>query len=164
MEYKVISINDKRIIECSPGLSRIASEQDALDLVGACGENETNLLLIHASNLTDDFFKERFALRLGGNRDYAKTLVYKRRAEFYDSTAIVPGGFIWHLEVMCWHLPESEWQLDKRHVLIRCKQKGSEKIRKLFVIPALSAVKPGAELKISPETVGENREFIRDLD
>lgn len=114
--------------------------------------------------LTDDFFKDKWVLKLDGSRDYAKTLVYKRRAEFYDSASIVPGGYIWHLEVMCWHLPENEWQLDRRHVLIRCKQKGNEKVRKLYVVPALSAVKAGAELKINPETVGENREFIRNLD
>jgi hypothetical protein len=114
--------------------------------------------------LTDDFFKDRWVLRLAGSRDYAKTLVYKRRAEFYDSASIVPGGYIWHLEIMCWHLPENEWQLDKRHIVIRCKQKGTEKIRKLFNLQLLSAVKPGDELKINPETVGENREFIRDLD
>jgi hypothetical protein len=114
--------------------------------------------------LTDDFFKDRWVLKLAGSRDYAKTLVYKRRAEFYDSASIVPGGYIWHLEVMCWHLPENEWQLDRRHVVIRCKQKGTEKVRKLFTVPLLSAVKAGTELKINPETVGENREFIRNLD
>jgi hypothetical protein len=114
--------------------------------------------------LTDDFFKDRWVLKLDGSRDYAKTLVYKRRAEFYDSASIVPGGYIWHLEIMCWHLPENEWQLDKRHIVIRCKQKGAEKIRKLYNLQILSAVKPGVELKVNPETVCENREFIRDLD
>lgn len=114
--------------------------------------------------LTDDFFKDKWVLKLDGSRDYSKTLVYKRRAEFYDSASIVPGGYIWHLEVMCWHLPENEWQLDRRHVLIRCKQKGNEKVRKLYAVPALSAVKAGTEMKINPETVGENREFIRNLD
>ncbi len=114
--------------------------------------------------LTDDFFKDRWVLKLDGSRDYSKTLVYKKRAEFYDSASIVPGGYIWHLEVMCWHLPENEWMLDRRHVLMRCKQKGTEKVRKLYVVPILSAVKPGTELKVNPETVNENREFIRDLE
>jgi PadR family transcriptional regulator, regulatory protein AphA len=56
VDYRVISQGNQKFIECIPGMSRIENEQDALDLVAACGENETNLLLLHADNLTDDFF------------------------------------------------------------------------------------------------------------
>lgn len=113
--------------------------------------------------LTDDFFKDRWVLTLEGSRDYAKTLSYKRRADFYDSAAEVHGGYLWHLEMMIWHLPENEWQLDNRFVLIRCKQQGSEKVRKFYVVPSLGAVKPGSELKLNQETVDVAGRFVQDL-
>ncbi len=34
----------------------VQSEQDALDLVALCGEKGTDKLLLHSSNLPDDFF------------------------------------------------------------------------------------------------------------
>ena len=114
--------------------------------------------------LTDDFFKEKWLLKLEGSRDYAKTLAYKQRSDFLDGMGNpVHGVRIWHLEMMTWHLPENEWQLDKRFVLIRHKQQDSEKVRKLFIVPSLCAVKPGAELKLNQETVDGDRGFIQDL-
>jgi PadR family transcriptional regulator, regulatory protein AphA len=38
------------------------SKQDALDLCVACIENNTNLLLLHAEILSDDFFKLKTGL------------------------------------------------------------------------------------------------------
>ncbi len=117
--------------------------------------------------LTDDFFKEkeRWLLKLDGSRDYAKTLAYKRRADYVDGMGkAVHGVRVWHLEIMTWHLPESEWQLDKRFVLIRHKQQEkSESDRKLFMVPSIGAVRPGAELKISKEMIDGDRGFIQDL-
>jgi len=37
----------------------VATEQDALDLVAACGENETHRLMLHSENLSEDFFHLR---------------------------------------------------------------------------------------------------------
>ncbi len=34
---------------------KIASEADALELIGFCGENDTDRLLVHAENLTRGF-------------------------------------------------------------------------------------------------------------
>ncbi len=114
--------------------------------------------------LTDDFFKDRWLLKLDGSRDYAKTLAYKRRSDYVDDLGNpVHGIFVWHLEFMTWHLPENEWQLDKRFIMIRCKQKDSDKTRKLFIAPSLGAVKPGTELKINQETIDGDRGFIQDL-
>lgn len=114
--------------------------------------------------LTDDFFKERWILKLAGSREYAKTLAYKQRSDFLDDLGNpVHGIRLWHLELMVWHLPENEWQLDKRFVLIRHKQTDSEKVRKLFVLPSLGAVKPGTELKLNKEIVDGDRGFIQEL-
>ncbi len=43
-------------METLPDSGLLYSDQNAVDLVSACGENETNLLLIHDGNLPDDFF------------------------------------------------------------------------------------------------------------
>ena len=114
--------------------------------------------------LTDDFFKERWILKLEGSRNYAKTLAYKQRSDFLDDLGnAVHGVRLWHLEMMTWHLPETEWQLDNRYVLIRHKQQESEKVRKLYTVPSLSAVKPGSELKLNKETIDGDKGFVQDL-
>jgi hypothetical protein len=59
MEYHIVEINGKRYIEGLPGPEKIAGEREALDVVAICGENETNLLMLHAENLTADFFNLR---------------------------------------------------------------------------------------------------------
>ncbi len=62
MNYKVIEKNTKKYIECLTAEKPIQAEQDALDLIAACGEHDTNLLMIHAEALSDDFFKLRTGL------------------------------------------------------------------------------------------------------
>lgn len=117
---------------------------------------------------TDDFFKvnERWLLKLDGSKDYAKTLAYKRRADYVDDMGKpVHNVRVWHLEVMTWHVPESEWQLDKRFIMIRHKQQeASEKNRKLFIAPSLGGVKPGTELKINEELINGDKGFIQNLE
>jgi PadR family transcriptional regulator, regulatory protein AphA len=56
MEYCLVTINSQTYLDCLPGKARLESEADALELVAACGENETSRLLLHAENLTDDFY------------------------------------------------------------------------------------------------------------
>jgi len=114
--------------------------------------------------LADDFFNDRWILRLGGNRSFAKALVYERRSDYYEASKWTPGGFLWHLEVWSWHLADPEWKLDHRSVLIRHKQKGGEQNRKLWAGKTLNAVTPGTTLRIQPEA-GEHATwtFIRDL-
>ncbi|ROR23924.1 uncharacterized protein DUF4180 [Mobilisporobacter senegalensis] len=62
MNYTVIEENNKKYIECGTKEASIHNEQSALDLIGACFENETNLILIHMDALSDDFFKLRTGL------------------------------------------------------------------------------------------------------
>lgn len=62
MSYQVIETEGKKYVEAIPGEILIESEREALDLVAACGENETPLLMIHAENLTPDFYHLRTGL------------------------------------------------------------------------------------------------------
>lgn len=56
MDYQIIDIGIRKYIELFSCATPIRTEQDALDLVALCGEHETNLLMVHASGLSDDFF------------------------------------------------------------------------------------------------------------
>ena len=115
--------------------------------------------------LADDFFNDRWVLRLRGNRRFAKTLIYKRRADYYESSKWTPGGFLWHLEVWSWHLAGPDWKVDRRSILIRHKQQGGEKNRKLMVGTRLDAVSPGKSITIRKgDESHEPWTFIRDLD
>lgn len=46
----------QRYVEAASGTVLIQNINDALDLIAYCGENDTNRLMLHASNLTEDFF------------------------------------------------------------------------------------------------------------
>jgi PadR family transcriptional regulator AphA len=59
MQFKVVEKANGRYIECISAETPLCTEQDALDLVAICGENDTNLLILHADTLSDDFFKLR---------------------------------------------------------------------------------------------------------
>lgn len=62
MNYKVVERNSRRYILCDSTDTPLGSEQDSLDLVAACGENDTNLILLHSGAISDDFFKLRTGL------------------------------------------------------------------------------------------------------
>jgi PadR family transcriptional regulator, regulatory protein AphA len=62
MDYRVVENGQVCFIECLMDGGQITSENDALDLVGACGENETHRLLLYAENLTQDFYHLRTGL------------------------------------------------------------------------------------------------------
>ncbi len=114
--------------------------------------------------LADDFFNDRWILRLRGTRGFAKALVYQRRATYYEAERWSPGGFLWHLEVWSWHLADPDWKLDRHYILIRHKQKGGEQNRKLLSGQALGAVTPGSTLLLKPnEASHDDWTFIRDL-
>ncbi len=114
--------------------------------------------------LADDFFNDRWVMSLRGNRKFAKALVYKRRADYYESDKWTPGGFLWHLEVWSWHMAGDEWKVDRRGILIRHMQKGGENNRKLYVGEVLNAVRPGASLLIQGVQDDKKWSFIRDLE
>jgi hypothetical protein len=56
MTYHLSRHNGVNFIECQPEQLCLRNERDALDLVAACGENGTPLLLLHAANLAPAFF------------------------------------------------------------------------------------------------------------
>lgn len=62
MNTQLISRNTQTFLECLPDDWRLDSEQKALDLVAACGENGTTRLMLHAESLTDDFYDLRSGL------------------------------------------------------------------------------------------------------
>lgn len=57
MNYDVRQKNQQKYIECFSAEPPIKTEQEALDLVALCGENDTTLLMLHADVLSEDFFK-----------------------------------------------------------------------------------------------------------
>ncbi len=56
MGYWLKENNGRKYIECIPDQRTIANEQEALDLIGICGEQDTNLLMLHSGNLPETFF------------------------------------------------------------------------------------------------------------
>lgn len=62
IQYRIVETNGKFYIECLPLAIQLQSEADALDLVAACEEHGTNLLLIYEENLPDAFFDLRSGL------------------------------------------------------------------------------------------------------
>lgn len=62
MNYQVITHNQNKYISCSTENNSITTVQDILDLVAACGENETFLVMLFAENFTPDFYNLRTGL------------------------------------------------------------------------------------------------------
>lgn len=56
MEYDIIQLDSIRFLECRVDGGVIYDEQEALDLVALCGENEVNTILLYSENLSPDFF------------------------------------------------------------------------------------------------------------
>lgn len=57
MDYTYHEAGELGYVECLPGGGRVESERDALDLVAACGEFGTHLLLLPSECLSDEFFR-----------------------------------------------------------------------------------------------------------
>ncbi len=91
MSYTLIDIEGKTYVECQPGVLCLRNEADALDLVAACGENETHRLMIHAGNLSPDFFD--LSTRVAGE---ILLKFYNYRffiSSFYCSVNTIRNGF-----------------------------------------------------------------------
>ena len=56
MEYSIKQSGNWKYIDCSKDC-HIHNEQAALELVGICGEEGTDRLMLHSANLSSDFFK-----------------------------------------------------------------------------------------------------------
>jgi hypothetical protein len=57
MNYQVVEKNNNKYIRLNHKGNPIQTENDGLELLSLCAENETNLLLIPAERLSDDFFR-----------------------------------------------------------------------------------------------------------
>ncbi|MET3290868.1 UNVERIFIED_CONTAM: PadR family transcriptional regulator AphA [Brevibacillus sp. OAP136] len=55
LKYQVCESGGSRYIDCQSAQPPLATEQGALDLIAACIENDTNLLLLQAAALSDFF-------------------------------------------------------------------------------------------------------------
>jgi PadR family transcriptional regulator, regulatory protein AphA len=62
LSCRLISIRENGLPSSLPETDKLSSEQDALELVGVCGEYNTDRVMLHASNLTDDFYQLRTGL------------------------------------------------------------------------------------------------------
>lgn len=56
MKYNVINKNNKRYIMYNEIESKICSEQDMLDVISACFENNANLVIIDGKTLAEEFY------------------------------------------------------------------------------------------------------------
>jgi len=59
--YQFVKDEMQGFVECLLEME-VASEDDALELVAFCGENETDRLLMYSENLPEDFFELRTGL------------------------------------------------------------------------------------------------------
>lgn len=65
MNFQIKESNNKKYLEFIATATPLSTENDALELVALCGENNTNLLMLHNSTLSEDFFKLK--TRVAGN-------------------------------------------------------------------------------------------------
>jgi hypothetical protein len=61
MNYKIVAKGNNSFIECLSGTNanQIRGEGDALGWIALCGENQIHRLLLHAENLTPEFYQLR---------------------------------------------------------------------------------------------------------
>lgn len=91
MQFKVIEKANQKYIECFSVVTPLGSEQDALDLIAICGENDTNLLVIHAEVLSEDFFKLKTGV---AGRMLQKLINYRvKTAVIISNDQLVKGKF-----------------------------------------------------------------------
>ncbi len=80
MDCRLVESGAKKYLECLAAGEPIVSEADVLDLVVACGENDTDLLMLHSQALSEDFF----SLRTG-----VAGMVLQKLANYRVRTALV---------------------------------------------------------------------------
>lgn len=59
LQYVINEKEGKRYIELMSAPTPLATEQDALDIIALCGEQDTSLLMIHNSALDEGFFRHK---------------------------------------------------------------------------------------------------------
>ncbi|MNM34983.1 hypothetical protein D3C81_456450 [compost metagenome] len=88
MEFQLIKNLDPGIMECIAGITDI---RDSVELAYACGDADTDLLLIHAGALPSDFFQ----LSTGFAGEFVQRLVNfrLRTAAVFDPDGSYPERF-----------------------------------------------------------------------
>lgn len=82
MNYKIVEDGTKKYIEFISAQTPLSTEQDAVDLVALCKENDTYLLMLHSHALSEDFFK----LRTG----VAGKMIQKFINYYVKTAAVIP--------------------------------------------------------------------------
>ncbi|GMX61795.1 DUF4180 domain-containing protein [Paenibacillus elgii] len=62
MNVQIIERGTKKYVEYTSAETPLSTRQDALDLIARCFEHDTNLLVLHAEALSDDFFNLKTGL------------------------------------------------------------------------------------------------------
>lgn len=62
MNLELVNVNGKTYLSVVSPQGALKTEQDALELIAACSENETNLVLFQPQTISDDFFKLKTGL------------------------------------------------------------------------------------------------------
>jgi len=62
MNYKLVEKDKYKYIEYASAEMTLNSEGDALDIIAACFESNTNLVLLHSEILSENFFNLRTGL------------------------------------------------------------------------------------------------------
>lgn len=62
MNYRVVNKNNNKYIEFASDLSKLSSEQDVLDHISICMENDVYTIVLHSNVLSEDFFNLKTGL------------------------------------------------------------------------------------------------------
>lgn len=84
LQYKIIEKEGKRYIELLSAPIPLCTEQDALDLIALCGENDTNLLMLQYNILEEGFFRHKTGM--------AGVMLQKFSNYFVKAAVAMPSG------------------------------------------------------------------------
>ena len=83
INFRLVETQANNFIECLPGSQLLSSAQDALDLVGGCGEYEVSRLLIPEGCLSEEFYNLKTGL--------AGEVLLKFSNYRIKAAAVIPG-------------------------------------------------------------------------
>ncbi|GAA0085938.1 MULTISPECIES: DUF4180 domain-containing protein [Clostridium] len=56
MNYRIVNTNNNKYIEFASEVWKLSSEQDVLDCISICMENDVYTIMLHSNVLSEDFF------------------------------------------------------------------------------------------------------------
>ncbi|EKQ57981.1 MULTISPECIES: DUF4180 domain-containing protein [unclassified Clostridium] len=62
MNYRVVNKNNNKYIEFTSDLWKLSSEQDVIDCISSCMENDIYTIMLHYNVLSEDFFNLKTGL------------------------------------------------------------------------------------------------------